>query len=58
MNEEFDYLNQDLVEWFDLNNNELAFPTDREVQLLHWIRDNYLPEFEAAVWRLAAENAR
>lgn len=56
--ERFDYLNDDLLEWADTAQFSGAPLTEREWELLATVRDNYLPEFEAAIWKLAAANAR
>lgn len=52
MSNNFNYLDYDLVDWADAHiNTEVTVD-----QALRIVRDQYLPEFEAAIWRLASEN--
>lgn len=55
---EFNYLENDLLDWMAKSQGGRFDLDEYEIELLAVVRDHYLPEFEAAIWRLAAENAR
>lgn len=56
-NDNFDYLNNDVIEWA-ADREYLDEMSSDAVEWLTTVRDEYLPEFEAAVWKLAAQNAK
>ena len=54
---EFNYLENDVLDWAEANDYLDEMSSDA-VDWLTTVRDQYLPAFEAAIWKLAAENAR
>lgn len=49
---DFNYLEDDLLDWAATQH-----PLEQyERELLETVRDHYLPELEAAIWKLAAAN--
>ena len=53
--DEFDYLDESLVDWgIEFSIGTL---TERDIELMALLEEEYLPRFEAAIWRRSAEVA-
>jgi len=52
--EEFDYLNDTLINWVDEFSPEAEPGQARDFVSFEEIQNEYLPRFEAAIWRKSA----